>query len=116
MTTKMRLPVGRQGGRPVLRDFWFAPLDGERHPSESESIRTARIYPTTMLASWSWALVHAELNDLWLVVQLDDSSPEARARDISITRASVWRTGQNRRGHNLTSTVVDDRMYIRNVK
>jgi len=116
MTTKMRLPVGRTGGRPVVKDFWFAPLDGHKHPSESDLTMTSRIYPPGMLGSWSWALTHAELNDLWLVVQLDTSSPEARARDISVTRASIWRTGQNRRGLNLTSTVVDDHMFVRPMK
>jgi hypothetical protein len=116
MASKVRLPVGRSGGRPVIREFWFAPQVDGWHPSEQEAIRTERIYPPNMLGSWSWAISHAELNDLWVVVPLDTSSPEARAKDINILRASIWRTGVGRRGHELTSTVFEDRMYIRSVK
>jgi len=115
MGSKVALPTGRTGGRSVKRDFWFARILDGQHPSEDERIQMDRIIPEDAIASWSWAMVHAELNGYWLVIQLDDSTPEVRRRDINTVRASVWRTCQNRRGLDLHSTVVGDRMYIRSL-
>jgi hypothetical protein len=112
----MQRPLGWRGGRKVKRDFWFAQADGDRYPSESDIIQNSVIRVDNAPASWSWALAHAELNDLWLVLKVDITSPETRYKELNRARAAVWATGKTRRGMVLTSQVIDDLMYIRVVK
>ena len=108
---KRRAP-GKYGGKPVSRDFYFAPRDGDKYPSESPAIRGSRLPDDpNKMPSWSWALAHAMEHDLWLVVPAGMDASTRRA-DISKARAGVWRTGL-RRGLEMTSEYVYPNIYIR---
>jgi hypothetical protein len=106
-------PVGLSGGRRVKRDFWFAPAEGNLFPSESESIANGSIVPYNMPPSWSWAVNHALINDLWIVIPMQWETDAERRHETNTVRSSVWRTGKTRRGVNLMSQVWDRKMYIR---
>lgn len=109
----IRRPPGKYGGRPVRRSFHFAPRDGDKYPSESQVIRNNKVPddPNKMM-SWSWALQHAQVNDLWLVVPIRGIDEASVKADINKARAGVWRTG-HRQGLELTSEYVYPNLYIK---
>ena len=110
---KRRAP-GKYGGKPVKREFFFAPRDGDKYPSESTVIRNNRLPDSpNRMPSWTWALMHAIEQDVWLVVPCgQQSDPEAKTRDISMARSGVWRTGQ-RHGLEMTSEYVYPNLYVK---
>ena len=106
-----RRPPGKNGGRPVHRDFYFVKADGALYPSESEAIRTGRERKDpNQKPSWTWALNHTSLNDLWLVVPIDQKK-DLRA-EINKARAAIWRTAL-RRGMSVTSQYEKPNLYIK---
>lgn len=103
-------PAGGGGGRTTIRPFFFAPDDHGKYPSESPTIRQTRLTDANQRPSWVWALSHAELNDLWLVVPLDGKAD--LKREINSIRSTLFRSA-HRRGQEITTEVYDDTLYAR---
>lgn len=104
-------PPGRNGGRPVHRDFWFVQPDGIKFPSESIEMRTGREPDSpNHQKSWAWALAHMQAEDLWLVIPIKQG--EDQQRDLNNARASVWRTARSRKGLEIVSQYVSPNLYF----
>lgn len=107
-----RRPLGKRGGRVVGRVFGFAPMDGEKYPSESRSIREQRLpLDPTAQPSWTWAMAKMQRDDCWLAIPLMGESRSDRAKDANNLRASLWRSGL-RLGIDLTSEVTDGHLFV----
>jgi hypothetical protein len=112
MVFQRRSIPGSRGGRPLIRRFYFAPRDGNLYPSESAVIRAGRTPPPRdQKASWVWAISHASLNGLWIVVPLNGRNDVERASDAKSIAASINRTAA-RMGESLTAQRLPDTIYF----
>lgn len=106
-----RRAVGKAGGRAVNKDFWFAPYDGVKLPSESEFIRTNKVpRDPNFKPSWMWALGKAATEGLWIVIPVPESG-DGRRNDVNRARSSIFTTAR-RRGTPLVSEFVDPNLYV----
>lgn len=104
---------GHGGGKPVNREFHFAPRDGEKYPSESTVIRERRLPDDPNKSpSWMWAMHYAAEHDVWLVVPIRGNDEESRRQEKGWVRGSIWRTGK-RNGFELTSQYVYPNLYVK---
>lgn len=111
-----RRTPGQQGGKKVSRPFAFAPRDGVKYPSESETIRSTRMpEDPNAKPSWAWALWKCGVEDLWLVIPIYGDDDESKRNDKKAMRAALWRVGTNN-GYDLTSEEADGFLYIRVVQ
>ena len=110
---KRRAP-GKYGGRHVQYQFYFAPRDDDKYPSESHAIRNNRLPddPNKVATSWVWALNYAQVHDVWLVVPIRGIDEDSVKANINVARASIWRTG-HRHGLELTSEYVYPNLYVK---
>ena len=98
-----------------MRPYWFAPRDGDLYPIESKTIQTVRLQaPQGTIdpaqAGWTWALSHARLNDLWIVIPLTGATAEERRQEALAVRSSIVRTA-TRTGFRLQTQKLDEALY-----
>lgn len=116
MAVIRRRPPGKKGGRPVSRDFSFAPSDGQKYPSESALIRDERLRRSRLqLPSWSWALDKMQDEDCWLVVRIIGKDEDERKAEVNRVRAAIFRTA-GRNSIHVTSEYVAPNIYFSIVK
>ena len=111
---RRRLPAHQLGRRPVARSFYFVRADGDKYPSESETICHDFVpEDPNAQTSWAWALGKVEVEDLWLVIPISqDGDFDAIRKDTDSVRASIWRTG-SRRGLKVVTHYLAPNLYVK---